>query len=195
MFTRVNKDPGRMTLAKNRAPCYGAQIPGDGSDRPSYRPSQTLPGKLFMGDLKDSGLYPNSLTVKLDKDRMKVSIAMCHYAPEEIKLEMVDGFVVVEAQHAERKEKRSFIARHFTRRFALPKSADLDGVRAKLSVYGWLSIVVPLLQTGQAEFWSPSGEGPAKDGPEPELEQAPQAAPDKKSGKKKGRPIPMAIIE
>lgn len=83
-------------------------------------------------------------TIKEDKDKFQVNLDVQHFAPEEISVKTVDGYLVVEAKHEEKQDEHGFISRSFTRRYALPEGIEADMVVSKLSSDGVLSITAPL---------------------------------------------------
>lgn len=83
-------------------------------------------------------------TIKQDKDKFQVNLDVQHFAPEELSIKTVDGFLIVEAKHEERQDDHGFISRSFTRRYALPEGVKADLVTSRLSSDGVLSIVAPL---------------------------------------------------
>lgn len=99
-----------------------------------YRPWRNL-----QAAVRDSGS-----TIKEDKDKFQVNLDVQHFAPEEISVKTVDGFLVVEAKHEERQDEHGFISRSFSRRYALPEGIDADSVMSRLSSDGVLSITAPL---------------------------------------------------
>lgn len=82
-------------------------------------------------------------TVKIDKDKMQISLDVQHFDPEEITVKAGDGFVTIEGKHEEKKDEHGYISRHFVRKYKLPKGADLDKVESQLSSDGVLTIVAP----------------------------------------------------
>nr|QPZ75081.1 small heat shock protein 20.3 [Hyphantria cunea] len=83
-------------------------------------------------------------TIKEDRDKFQVNLDVQHFAPEEISVKTVDGYLVIEAKHEEKQDEHGFISRSFTRRYALPEGVDADTVVSKLSSDGVLSITAPL---------------------------------------------------
>lgn len=91
-----------------------------------------------------AGAQDTGSTIKEDKDKFQVNLDVQHFAPEEISVKTVDGYLVVEAKHEEKQDDHGFISRSFTRRYALPEGVDADSVLSKLSSDGVLSITAPL---------------------------------------------------
>lgn len=83
-------------------------------------------------------------SIKAEKDKFQVNLDVQHFAPEEISVKAVDGYLVVEAKHEEKQDEHGYISRSFSRRYALPEGVDADQVTSKLSTDGVLSIVAPL---------------------------------------------------
>lgn len=83
-------------------------------------------------------------TIKEEKDKFQVNLDVQHFAPEEISVKTVDGYLVVEAKHEERQDEHGFIARSFSRRYPLPEGIEPDSVLSRLSSDGVLTITAPL---------------------------------------------------
>ncbi|GBP28661.1 Protein lethal(2)essential for life [Eumeta japonica] len=81
--------------------------------------------------------------IKVDKDKFQVSLDVQHFAPEEISVKTVEGFVVVEGKHEEKEDEHGFISRQFLRRYALPEGCEAETVQSKLSSDGVLTIIAP----------------------------------------------------
>lgn len=90
-------------------------------------------------------------TIKAEKDKFQVNLDVQHFAPEEISVKTVDGFLVIEAKHEEKQDEHGFISRSFTRRYRLPEGIQEDSVTSKLSSDGVLSITAPLKAPPKAE--------------------------------------------
>ncbi|CAH0405138.1 unnamed protein product [Chilo suppressalis] len=83
-------------------------------------------------------------SIKEDKDKFQINLDVQHFAPEEISVKTVDGFLVIEAKHEEKQDEHGYISRSFTRRYALPEGIETDNVISKLSSDGVLTISAPL---------------------------------------------------
>ncbi|KAG6443652.1 protein lethal(2)essential for life [Manduca sexta] len=82
-------------------------------------------------------------SIKADKDKYQISLDVQHFAPEEISVKTVDGYIVVEGKHEEKKDEHGYVSRQFVRRYALPKGCTPETVESKLSSDGVLSITAP----------------------------------------------------
>lgn len=83
-------------------------------------------------------------TIREDKDKFQVNLDVQHFAPEEISVKTVDGYLVVDAKHEEREDEHGFISRSFSRRYLLPEGIEADSVISRLSSDGVLTITAPL---------------------------------------------------
>lgn len=83
-------------------------------------------------------------TIKEDKNKFQVNLDVQHFAPEEISVKTVDGFIVIEAKHEEKRDDHGYISRSFSRRYPLPEGIEADMVTSRLSSDGVLSITAPL---------------------------------------------------
>ncbi|XP_059056327.1 protein lethal(2)essential for life-like [Achroia grisella] len=82
-------------------------------------------------------------TIKAEKGKFQINLDVQHFAPEEIAVKTVDGFLVVEANHEEREDEHGFISRRFSRRYPLPEDVDTENITSKLSSDGVLTIIAP----------------------------------------------------
>lgn len=112
-------------------------------------------------------------TIKEDKEKFQVNLDVQHFAPEEISVKAVDGYLVVEAKHEEKQDEHGYISRSFTRRYALPEGIEADSITSKLSSDGVLTVsaplkappkvanerVVPIVQTGPVRKQVEGNEG------------------------------------
>merc|ERR1712107_32812 len=75
---------------------------------------------------------------------MEVRIDASEYKPEELKVSVQSGRLLVEGRHEEKKEDGSgYIRRSFSRRYTLPKEAEADKMVSNLSSEGILVITTP----------------------------------------------------
>jgi len=77
------------------------------------------------------------------KDRVEMRLDVQHFTPDELKVTISDGRVVVEAKHEEKQDDHGHISRQFTRRYDLPEDVDEDAVVSHLSKEGVLTITAP----------------------------------------------------
>lgn len=82
-------------------------------------------------------------SIKSDREKFQVNLDVQHFSPEEISVMTVDGYIVVEGKHEEKKDQHGFISRQFTRRYSLPEGCTPDAVESRLSSDGVLSVVCP----------------------------------------------------
>ena len=82
--------------------------------------------------------------VEEDNTRMEVRIDASEYKPEELKVSVQSGRLLVEGRHEEKKEDGSgYIQRSFSRSYTLPKEAEADKMVSSLSTEGILVITTP----------------------------------------------------
>ncbi|KAI5645069.1 hsp20/alpha crystallin family domain-containing protein [Phthorimaea operculella] len=86
-----------------------------------------------------------SLGLKTDKNNFQINLDVHHFAPEEVSVKIVDGFVVVEGKHEEKRDEHGWVCRQFTRRYALPEGCVAESVQSRLSSDGVLTVVAPLV--------------------------------------------------
>jgi len=82
--------------------------------------------------------------VEEDETKMEVKINASEYKPEELKVSVQSGQLLVEGKHEEKKEDGSaYVMRSFSRSYTLPKEAQADQMVSKLSSEGVLVITTP----------------------------------------------------
>ncbi|CAH1169846.1 unnamed protein product [Phaedon cochleariae] len=104
-------------------------------------------------------------TITQDKDKFQVILDVQQFAPNEIVVKTTGNSIVVEGKHEEKQDEHGFISRHFTRRYLLPETHDVENVVSSLSSDGILTVsaprkgervqnterTVPITQTGPAK--------------------------------------------
>ncbi|XP_050669828.1 protein lethal(2)essential for life-like [Leptidea sinapis] len=113
-----------------------------------FRPLEQLSNAMNRMNLKDVDLQITS-----DSDKFQVNIDVQHFAPEEVTVKVINGFVIVEGKHEEKRDEHGYISRRFVRRYALPKGCLPDTVKSTFSTDGVLTVtapkVLPLPSTGE----------------------------------------------
>lgn len=77
------------------------------------------------------------------KDGFQACVDVHHFQPSEITVKTVDNTVVIEGKHEERDDSNGSVARHFVRKYVLPKEYDMNSVHSSLSTDGVLTIKAP----------------------------------------------------
>ena len=88
----------------------------------------------------------NEEQTKVDEDdvKMELRINASDYKPEELKVSVQSGRLLVEGKHEEKKEDGSaYVQKSFSRSFTLPKEAEADKIVSNLSSEGVLVITAP----------------------------------------------------
>merc|ERR1712077_182702 len=88
----------------------------------------------------------NEEETKMNEDdaKMEVRIDAYEYKPEELKVSVQSGRLLVEGKHEEKKEDgNAYVKRSFSRSYTLPKEAQADQMVSKLSSEGFLVITTP----------------------------------------------------
>ncbi|XP_014601963.1 PREDICTED: protein lethal(2)essential for life-like [Polistes canadensis] len=83
-------------------------------------------------------------SVTTDEHNFKVVLDVKEFKPNEIKVKIADGYIIVEGQHEERKDKDGFVSRQFVRKYLLPYQAETNKITSKISPDGILTIIAPL---------------------------------------------------
>ncbi|KAK9502217.1 hypothetical protein O3M35_011026 [Rhynocoris fuscipes] len=89
----------------------------------------------------DSGVS----TIESNSKEFKVNLDVQQFKPEELKVKVVDDYIVVEGKHEERSDQHGFISRQFTRRYKVPEDVDKTKLISNLSSDGVLSLQAPKL--------------------------------------------------
>lgn len=88
-----------------------------------------------------------------DYEKFQVNVDVQHFAPEDISVTVVNGYIVIEGKHEERLDEHGYVSRQFVRRYPLPEGCLPDTVESKLSSDGVLTVtaprVLPLPSTGE----------------------------------------------
>nr|AJA32865.1 heat shock protein 20.6 [Sesamia inferens]AJA32866.1 heat shock protein 20.6 [Sesamia inferens] len=82
-------------------------------------------------------------SIKTDGDKLQINLDVQQFAPEEISVKTVDGYIVVEGKHEEKKDEHGYISRQFVRRYALPDGVEPESVESRLSSDGVLTVTAP----------------------------------------------------
>lgn len=78
-----------------------------------------------------------------DNTEFKVNLDVQQFKPEELKVKVDNGFLVVDGKHEERSDNHGFISRQFTRKYKIPEDVDPNSLVSKLSSDGVLSLHAP----------------------------------------------------
>uniref|UniRef100_A0A224XLT4 Putative small heat shock protein n=1 Tax=Panstrongylus lignarius TaxID=156445 RepID=A0A224XLT4_9HEMI len=98
-------------------------------------------------DAKDSGVS----TMESDTKEFIVSLDVPQFKPEELKVKVVDDYIVVDGKHGERIDQHGFISRHFVRRYKIPEDVDKIALVATFSTDGVLRLLAPKLAKKKKE--------------------------------------------
>jgi len=105
-----------------------------------------VPSRNLDNQFKEFRSLFNKEEAKVEEDntRMEVRIDASEYKPEELKVSVQSGRLLVEGRHEEKKEDGSgYIQRSFSRSYTLPKEAEADKMVSNLSSEGILVITTP----------------------------------------------------
>lgn len=81
--------------------------------------------------------------ISSDAEKFQVNVDVQHFAPDEVSVKVVDGNVIVEGKHEERRDQHGYVSRQFVRRYALPQGCLPDTVQSSLSSDGILTVTAP----------------------------------------------------
>lgn len=134
---------------------FHQMIPRDFYDMDTWKPWDDFrrnwnldPFKPFNFDQLTSAMNNLALqdigsTVTADKEKFQINVDVQHFAPEEINVKVVDGEVMIEGKHEEKRDDHGYISRQFVRRYMLPQGCLPDTVESKLSSDGVLTVTAP----------------------------------------------------
>ena len=78
-----------------------------------------------------------------DGSNFVVTMNMSYFAVKEIKVEIVDQYLVVHGEHELRKDKYGYVKRSFTRYYDVPQDYQIDKYECSLSPRHVLTIKIP----------------------------------------------------
>lgn len=108
--------------------------------RPSSRSQYYRPWRTSAAE-RDAGSVVN-----LSRNAFEINLDVQHFNRDEITVKVNDdGFVIVEASHAEKEDEHGFISRHFVRKYLLPPGTNTNQLISSLSSDGVLKIAAPRL--------------------------------------------------
>merc|ERR1712018_688089 len=136
----------KMALKINTYSQFSMRSPFDDAFfRSSWDDGWMIPSRS-QNPFKEFQTMFNEEGTKVDEDetKMEVRINASEYKPEELKVSVQSGRLLVEVRHEEKKEDSSgYIQRSFSRRYTLPKEAEADKMVSNLSSEGILVITTP----------------------------------------------------
>jgi len=105
-----------------------------------------LPSLFNEERSKDMFKDDQQITVKDDQKQFQVSLDTSLYRPDELKINVENGLLTVEANHEEKAEDGSkLVSRRFVRKYTLPSGCQAETVTSNLSSDGVLMITAPKL--------------------------------------------------
>lgn len=95
----------------------------------------------------DSGVS----TVSGNTNEFRVNLDVQQFKPEELKVKVADGYIVIDGKHEERSDQHGFISRQFTRRYKIPENVDEAKLSSHLSSDGVLTLTAPINMKEEAQ--------------------------------------------
>ncbi|XP_026487010.2 alpha-crystallin B chain-like [Vanessa tameamea] len=80
------------------------------------------------------------------KNRFEVHLDVEDYGPDDIKVKTIEGFVVVEGEHKEKRDEYGWVKRKFHRRCPLPEGYKTKVLLSQYSADGTLTITATLVK-------------------------------------------------
>ena len=102
--------------------------------------------QVLLNPFKEFKSIFNEEETKMNEDdaKMELRIDASEYKPEELKVSVQSGRLLVEGKHEEKKEDGSaYVKKSFSRSYTLPKEAQPDQMVSNLSSEGVLVITTP----------------------------------------------------
>uniref|UniRef100_A0A1I7VSR6 SHSP domain-containing protein n=1 Tax=Loa loa TaxID=7209 RepID=A0A1I7VSR6_LOALO len=84
-------------------------------------------------------------------EHFSVTIDVSQFAPEDLKVTITDGVVIIEGKHPMIKDQYGEIERQFTRRLTLPKDTKPELVTSELTKDGKLTVQTPKKEKSQGQ--------------------------------------------
>ncbi|KAJ2947992.1 hypothetical protein O0L34_g9784 [Tuta absoluta] len=140
------------------------------TDRLGGRDVQPSSRRLVLGLTPDGAItlispsnhtrsQPSVRNIDIARENFEINLDVSHFGPEDISVKIVDGYLIIQASHDERRDEFGFVKRQFTRRYALPEGCDFDAIVSRLSSDGVLTVVAPRAtpQTERSVLVVPTG--------------------------------------
>ncbi len=90
------------------------------------------------------------IRIKNDDSKFEVSLDVHDFRPDEIKVNIKDSMLSIEAKHEEKTDNK-VVMKHFSRSYTLPESCMPSKVESNLSSDGILVITAPKQQAVKAD--------------------------------------------
>ncbi|XP_050345877.1 alpha-crystallin A chain-like [Nymphalis io] len=119
-----------------------------------------MPENLFEAiDVSDLEYFPKLSKFngvgKPSKDRFEVYLDVEDYGPDDITVKTIDGFVVIEGQHKEKRDEYGWVKRQFYRRCPLPEGYKTKALLSQYSSDGTLIITAALVKCNEGKCEMP----------------------------------------
>ncbi|CAG0922538.1 unnamed protein product [Notodromas monacha] len=90
--------------------------------------------------------------VSNDRSKFQIMLDVQQFCPNEISVKTVDNYIVIEGKHEEKEDDHGYVARHFVRRYLLPKGVRPESVTSTISCDGVLTVAAPKESSGSCEI-------------------------------------------
>ncbi|XP_014290386.1 protein lethal(2)essential for life [Halyomorpha halys] len=95
----------------------------------------------------DSGIS----SIQINENEFVINLDVQQFKPEELKVKVSDGYVIIDGKHEERSDEHGFVSRQFTRRYKIPENVDESALCSNLSSDGVLTLKTPKKDVAQAQ--------------------------------------------
>ncbi|XDV31955.1 hypothetical protein PO909_002872 [Leuciscus waleckii] len=99
--------------------------------------------------------HTGAAQVTCDQNGFTVEVDVKHFSPEELLVEVVGDYVVVEGKHEQKKS--GMVTRQFNRRYRIPNGVDIMALESAVSPEGMLVISAPLAQGDNSRLLNHTG--------------------------------------
>ncbi|CAG0919888.1 unnamed protein product [Notodromas monacha] len=86
-----------------------------------------------------------------ERSKFQIMLDVQQFCPNEIVVKTIDNYIVIEGKHEEKEDEHGYVARHFVRRYLLPKGVKPESITSTISCDGVLTIAAPKETTGSCE--------------------------------------------
>ncbi|VDN56037.1 unnamed protein product [Dracunculus medinensis] len=98
--------------------------------------------------LKESNKFGDGVGNIIDDDeQFSITIDTSQFSPEDLKVNIVDGQLIIEGKHESKIDQYGEIERSFVRKLMLPKNVTAESVTSELTKDGMLTVQTPKKST------------------------------------------------
>ncbi|CAH1401226.1 unnamed protein product [Nezara viridula] len=129
----------KLQLPQRKLPRFS---PSTSSEFGKYRLSNILQSHLSPSTSHPT-TFRNLEETTVIPDFFEIFLDVHEYKPNELKVKLRDGFVIIVGEHEERMDNVSLISQQFTRKYEIPEDLDKGKINCFISSDGILCILCP----------------------------------------------------